>query len=216
MKKVIVLFCLAFSLCAYAQDYNKYCSKNFPSKTIGGNLASLTGFNSLSRNLIESALQNAIKKETNSKFKVKIDGFWGVNILNGEFKSLNATSKKYAYNGIFLSDIKVSTICSYNHILYEDESLYFKENMVLNFRAKLTNEDINAMLNSKKLDKKIKAFLSDVSNYGALLPLIKTFRGISLPIKIDDNNKAKLRIDYVQIDGKELKFDSYIIINKNR
>ena len=216
MKKIIIAFSFLLFLNASAKNYENYCSFNHPKKTIGGNVASLSGFNSLSRNIAESVIQSAIKKETGAKFKIKIKNFYGTNILNGEIKEISAVSEKYSYDGIFLSDIKVNTICPYNHIFYEDEKLYFKENMVLEFSAKLTEQDLKNMLASKKLDKNIVSYLGKISNYGMFLPIVNKFSAISLPIKIDENNKGKLKIEKVEIVDNNIKFDSFIIINKNK
>ena len=147
MKKVIVILFLLSNF-SFANNYEHFCPANSPSKTFSGNLASLSGFNLLSRNIAKNILQKEIKKETGSKFKIKINNFYGTNILNGEFKSLQASSKKYEYDGIYLTDINIKTMCSYNHISYKDKALYFAENMVLNFNAKLTEDDFKKTLNS--------------------------------------------------------------------
>ena len=100
MKKII--YFLILSLCTlnpiFAKDYFQYCSVNNAQKTFSGNIASISGINFLSRNIIEHEISKNLKKETNSKFKVNIDNFYGVNILQGEFKSLKATSKDFNYN----------------------------------------------------------------------------------------------------------------------
>ena len=153
MKKVIIaLIMLLFSF-ANAKDYTYFCSTNSPTKSFTGTFASLSGLNTLSRNIIESQVARAIKKETGSKFKIKINNFYGNNILGGEFKNLKATSKKYDDGTIFLSNIDVSTICTYNQISYKDEKVYFLEPMVLKFSAKITQDDLNQMIKSSSYQK---------------------------------------------------------------
>lgn len=217
MKKAIVLLFLLFLInFAQAKDYANYCSLKTPKKTFGGNIASLSGVNLLTRNVAESIISNAIKNETGSKFKIKINNFYGTNILNGEIKSLKATSKKYAYDGIFLTDINVKTICSYNHVKYENENLYFLENMVLEYSTVLTKEDIRNILISKKIDSKIASILSGFEKYDGIFPILNKMKPISIPIKIDDNTKAKLKISRFEIVEKNLKLNGYIIIPKNK
>ena len=212
MKKAIVLLFLIFLFNqVQASDYSKYCSTNSPKRTFGGNLASLSGVNLLTRNIAESVISKAIKDETNSKFKIKINNFYGTNILNGEIKSIKATSKKYAYEGIYLTDTSVETICPYNHINYKDEKLYFLENMVLEYSTILTKEDIHNILISKKIDSKIASILSGIERYGAIFPILNK---MSIPIKIDDNNKAKLKIAKFEIVDNSLKLSGFIIISK--
>lgn len=215
MKKVIAILFLLSSF-VFANSYNKYCAANSPSKTISGNIMSLSGFNSLSRNLIENVLEKEIKKETNSKFDIKIKNFYGTNILEGEFKSLQANAKKYEHKGIYLTDINVKTICPYNHIFYEDNNLYFKENMVLKFSAKLTQSDIEKTLNYGKIDPRIAALLKGENNYGFIISIIKKLDSINIPIKIDKNNIAKLRLDKINNSNGIISFDSFILIDKNK
>ena len=217
MKKAIVLlFLILLFNQVQASDYSKYCSNNSPKRTFGGNLASLSGTNLLTKNIAENIISKEIKKETGSKFKIKINNFYGTNILNGEIKSFKATSKKYAHDGIYLTDIDVKTVCSYNHIKYEDEKLYFLENMVLEYSTVLTKEDINNILISKKIDPKIASILSGFEKYGGIFPILNKLKPISIPIKIDENNRGKLKISRFEIVDKNLKLKGFIIIPKNK
>ena len=70
MKKVILFLLLLSILSPYvfANNYELYCSNNHPLKTFNGNIASLSGFNLLTRNIAENIIQKEIKKETDSKF----------------------------------------------------------------------------------------------------------------------------------------------------
>ena len=77
------------------------------SKNISGNILSLIGLNFLSKNIIESQISHAVKKELNSKIKINLDNFYGVNILSGKFKSLEATSKEFNFDGFYFSNLKI-------------------------------------------------------------------------------------------------------------
>ena len=192
MKKIVILlFLMAFTQQIQAKDYNQYCSTNSVNKNFSGNIASITGFNTLSRNIIEGQIQKAIKKETNSKFNIKINNFFGSNVLNGEFKSLKAVSKKYAHNNIFLSDVNVETICPYNHISYEDEKLLFDENMVLKYSAKITQEDLNEMINSSEY----KNILDKINNDKIVSSLVKV-QSYNVEIK---NDKLLFKYDILPL-----------------
>ena len=216
MKKVIVFLILMFSICAKAQDFSYYCSENVAKKSFSGGIMSLSGFNMISRNIAENILEKEIKKETKAKFKVKINNFFANNFLGGEFSSLSASSKKYEHQGIYLKDIEVKTICEYNSISFENENLYFKENMVLNFSARLDENDLKRTLSSGKLNKKLTKILTKISNYDLFLPIINATLPISFPIKIDKNNKGKMQISKIEIINKNLIFDSDILIYKNK
>ena len=281
MKKGIVLLFIILSSVTYAKDYSEFCSTSSAQKSFSGSLMSFSGLNTLSRNIIESQISRAIKKETNSKFKIKINNFYGNNILGGEFKSLKATSKKYNDGTIFLSDLKVQTICKYNHIDLVDEQIKFVEPMVLKYNAKITQDDLNEIINSapyqkmiekmnedetisslikiKKTDVTIKhnklyfkymieplsrfnlgifklnkfdiIFSADLKvnngeveicnfqlnskNTRVFLPLINKLNPTTWKIDIDENNKAKLEVDFVEIKNDEILLEGYILIDKN-
>ena len=173
MKKGIVLLFIILSSVTYAKDYSEFCSTSSAQKSFSGSLMSFSGLNTLSRNIIESQISRAIKKETNSKFKIKINNFYGNNILGGEFKSLKATSKKYNDGTIFLSNLKVQTICKYNHIDLVDEQIKFVEPMVLKYNAKITQDDLNEIINSAPYQKMIEKMNED-ETISSLIKIKKT------------------------------------------
>ena len=162
MKRIISILLFLFAIqTVNAQDYTQYCSTKIPNKTFSGMLASTSGFNLLSRNIIESEISNRLKKELNSKFDVKINNFYGTNILNGSFKDLSATTDKINYGGFYLSNINAKTLCNYNQVEYKDKKLTFKENMVLKYASTITQEDLNNTINSTEYKKIIEKMNKD-------------------------------------------------------
>lgn len=157
MKKILLLFLILAFNASYGFDYSSYCSNKTPEKTAVGNLNSVLGVNSLSRNIIEKEIEHLLKKETNSKFKVKINSFYGTNIFNGEFKSAKVTAKNYEYKGLFASNLEVDSICSYNKIDYKNKTLTFETPVVLKYSTEITQQDLDKIISSsgyrKMLDK---------------------------------------------------------------
>ena len=184
MKKILVLFLLLNSM-AFAFDYSIYCSPKTSTKTFGGIIASTTGFNTITRNIIESALQTIIYKETNSKFKIKINNFYGSNILNGEFKNLSASAKTYQDGDFWAHDVNAQTICEYNKISLKNDEIIFDENLILKYSAKINQEDIDKMVHSGSYKKLIDNMNSDK----AISSLVK-IKSYDVEIK---NNKLLFR-----------------------
>lgn len=155
MKKILSLITLLilFSSTADAQDYSNLCTKYVPDKNFKGTLTSITGFNLLTKNIIEHQISKRLKKELNSDFKVKIDSFYGNNILNGEFKNLTAEAKSVVFNNFYISNIKANTICDYNHVEYIDNKIIFKENMPIKYSSQVTQDDLNKTLESTEYKK---------------------------------------------------------------
>lgn len=163
MKKILFLsITLILSInSTLAKDYSQFCSTNSANKTFLGNIASISGYNSISRNIIENQIANALKKETNSKFDVKIDSFLGTNVKNGEFKSLKANSDNIFYNGIYMSDVNIETICPYNKVDYRNKTLTFDENLALKYSASITQDDLDKLLKESSYQKIIDKMNSD-------------------------------------------------------
>lgn len=163
MKKILFLsITLILSInSTLAKDYSQFCSTNSANKTFLGNIASISGYNSISRNIIENQIAKALKKETNSKFDVKIDSFLGTNVKNGEFKSLKANSDNIFYNGIYMSDVNIETICPYNKVDYRNKTLTFDENLALKYSASITQDDLDKLLKESSYQKIIDKMNSD-------------------------------------------------------
>lgn len=157
MKKIFFLLAILIFNQALAFDYSSYCATQAPEKTFLGSFNSTLGINFLSRNIIEKELEHLIKKEINSGAKVKINSFYGTNILNGEFKSVNVSAKSYEYKGLFGSNLKVNSICKYNKINYKDKTLTFDTPVVLKYSTDITQDDLDKIIASsgykKMLDK---------------------------------------------------------------
>ncbi len=225
MKKIIVILSLLLLVnqTLKAQNYTDYCSTKTPNKTFTGILASTSGVNFLSRNIIESEIAGRLKKELNSKFDVKINNFYGTNVLNGTFKDLTVTSKQMNYNGFYLSDIYAKTLCEYNQVEYKDKKIAFKENMVLKYSSSITQEDLNNTINSsgykkiiEKMNKdeyissifKIQTSKLEISDNGisiqySILPLPKItssiVKNLLQPVKININGNLKAKDGQIEL-----------------
>ena len=186
MKKIIILFSLLMSFnSAFALDYTSYCPLE-KSSGIFGNIISVTGLNFLSKSILQNRIASAVKKETNSKFDIDIENIFGSSILSGAFKSLSAKSSSVGYNGIYMSDFSVNTVCPYNYVSFKGGKLSFPENMVLKYKTSVTQEDINKILNSEIYKNAIKKMNKD----GSISSLVNI---TSSAITISDN---KLKFKY--------------------
>lgn len=228
MKKLLFLF-MFLCLGVQAKDFNSYCVNYSPNKTFSGVLSSIFGLNTLSRNAIEAGVEHVLKKETSSKFKVKINSFWGVNLLNGEFSSFQASAKKYANNGIFASNILIETMCPYNKITYKDNNLIFNYDTILKYNLKITEADINNIIKNSGYQK----FIDNISatdllkiqntsvqildnklvlNYKIKTIGISTNLSLNSKLKITDN---KLQFCDISLNSKKIASAKYLgFLNK--
>ncbi len=200
MKKTILTLIIIFALVnpLFAKDFLQYCSTNNPQKTFSGNISSLLGVNFLSRNIIEHEISKNLKKETNSNFKVNVENFYGVNILKGEFKSLKATSKDFNYKGFYTSNLDIETLCPYNSITFNDNKLFFKENMVLKYSTDITQNDLNKTFESPEYKKII-----DKMNNDIVISSILKIKNSKAEIK---NNKLIFKYEIIPTINNSLNF----------
>ena len=205
MKKIIFLsIALILGLnMSYAKDYSGFCSANSADKTLFGGIASFSGYNLINRNIAEGQIAKALKKETGSKFDVKIDSFFGTNVRNGEFKSLKAKSDNIFYNGIYMSDVNIETICPYNKVVYKDKTLFFDENLALRYSASITQEDLDKLLKESSFQKTL-----DKMNADEAISSLIQIKNSNIKIKDD-----KLEITYSVLPLAKLES---ISIFKNR
>lgn len=203
IKKIIAILVLSLGLNpVFASDFTQYCAQKTADSTFLGNINSMTGLNFIARNILESQISRAFKKETNSKFKVNLDGFFGTSILNGEFKSFKANSSDFNYDGLAASSVNIETVCPYNKVGFSGGKLVLKENMVLKYQTEINQNDLNKIANSVKYLKIIEKINSDK----AISSLIKI---TSSNIKLENN---KLILNY-SIAPKGLL--SYLSISSN-
>lgn len=187
MKKIIIFlaFILSFNS-AIAVDYSSYCPAEKSTSSFLGNIGSIIGVNFINRVILQNRLASAIKKETDSKFDVDIESIFGSSVLSGAFKSLSAKSKSVGYHGIYMTDFSIQTACPFNYVSFKDGKLAFPENIVLNYKTSVTQEDIDKILNSDLYKNAIKKMNKDGS--------ISSFVNVkSSSIKISDN---KLKFKY--------------------
>ena len=218
MKKIFLLtfvFLINHTI-ANAQDYYNLCAIYTPKKNFKGTISSVSGFNLLTKNIIEHQISQRLKKELNADFKIKIDTFYGNNILNGEFKNLSASAKSIVFNNFYISNIKANTICDYNHVEYVDNKIIFKENMPIKYSSQVTQDDLNKTIESteyKKIINKMNGndYISSLFNIKAskieikdnkinlkyeFLPLSDITKGFMKPINVN------LKADIKAKDGK--------------
>jgi len=215
MKKIFVVLTIFLLASCYAHNCNNYCSNENGHKSIHGVLMSSSGLNMLFRNIIEHEIENVLKKETNSKFKVKINSWWGVSNLNGEIKSFEATTKRYENGGIYATDVSIQTVCDYTKITYKDDKIYLHQITPLKFSAKMTQKDLSDTIASRNFTKGLNKVLRLMNvNYSDYLGVIKNLKNSKWKIKLDKNVYANLIIEDAKYLNKEIYVEGHVIIPK--
>ena len=174
----------SFAVSNVESDKDMFCaSKPYDvSSSFGQSISKISGMNFLLTQLGETAFERELKKFTSgsSKFDVKIIPYSSKNLLEGKFKSFEIYSPTFAVNGISLSQFKAKTYCDYNYITSKNGRLKFKENFVLDFEGKITQNDLKKILDSKNYKK----LIDEINFYNGDSIL---FKMLDPDIKIEDN-----------------------------
>lgn len=174
---------------AMPTEANYYCAKE-PydlSGGLSGFVASASGANFFATQIAEKELEKALKRELGADFKVKIETFGGNNLLNGKFKKLTAVSNDLNRNGFHFSSMNAETLCGFNHVKYENNTLYFVENMVIKYQGKITEADLQKTIASTEYSRLIDNFT--ISAGGSLVVKV-----LNTNVKIE-NNKVVMSYD---------------------
>ncbi len=152
MKKKLTILLLIFlsavvNTC-FALDYSSMCTAKPFKKSFSGILSSTAGVNFLTKKTMESAIERALKKEINSKFDVKIQNFYGVSLLGGNFGNVNVKSDNIFYNGFYFSSFNAQTVCPYNSVDVSNDSVVFRENMILKYTTVMSEDDLQKSINT--------------------------------------------------------------------
>lgn len=195
MKKIfiVLLFLSVFTLNVQAKDYTSYCIDKSASKTLTGTLASAVGVNAVKRNVIESEIASALKKETGAKFDVKVASFYGANVTSGAFKGLSLKGENLLWKGLYITNLTADTICSYNEVKYENDTLGFVENSVMEFSATLTEDDLKKAMAQNK--------------YGKMMEQLNQDKAFSSLMKIESQD--------IKIKDDKLVFEYEVSLLKN-
>ena len=200
MKKILILLFLMAP--CFALDYSNYCSPQSASKSISGVISSVSGTSTIARLVAQKEIENALKKETNSKFKVKVNSFWGANLTKGEFSRFYAVSKNYSDKKLSAQKLTVETVCPYNKVSFENNKLNFDTNMVLKFNAEMNENDVSQLLKQKIQLENNKVILPvKISVFG-----VKTSFKVKAGLDIIDN---KIKLCNIELNEKALNASKY-------
>ncbi len=154
MKKIFLTFfgILFFANIASAQNYENLCAQApYPvSGSAAQFFSNITGANFILTKIAESNLQRALKKEFGSNFNVEVYAYGAKNYREGKFKRVTIASNNPSYEGFYITDFEASSICTYNYVSDKYGDMYFGENFLAQYSAKITDTDLKKTILSKE------------------------------------------------------------------
>jgi hypothetical protein len=143
MKKILLIFTILLinTLSVNASvNYINQCPKVPVQSKI--TFSKATGISWLTEKIAQSIIKSSLKKETKGKFKVHIQSRSSTDLINGRFNSLEIFGKNLNLDGTHISNLSSQTLCDYNSVQINKDSILFRENMVLKYTIEIDNEAI--------------------------------------------------------------------------
>lgn len=238
MKKILmVLGIIALtSSTAFADCLEFMCPASYQlSNGFSRGLSNITGTSLLATKTAQSILKSQIKKEAQGDFDVKLKSYSLPDLKAGRFKSLEITGKNVVADDVYLSLLKLKTLCDYNYIVFDpkNKTATFKEDFGLAFATTITENDLNNTMNANgyknlideinSMGKSYKLF-NIVSSHAKLrnnqfmyivqvaFPFVNTKQNIVLTSDVNVNNgkiylsHTKVINDYFQVDLSKVTY----------
>lgn len=185
MKKLMLaLSILLLSVNAASADCLTFqCPSNTElSNGFARTLSTATGTNFLAEKAAQSIIKSQIKKEAQGDFKVKVDSFSVPDLKAGRFKGLEITGKDIIADEVYLSYLKLKTLCDYNYIVVDSKNntATFKEDFGMAFAASVTENDLNNTMKAAGYN----ALIEELNSIGGSFNLFKI---TTSHVKIRDN-----------------------------
>ncbi len=208
MKKYLIIVLLFLTIPSLGFEYSSYCSSDNASKSLIGAISSVSGASMIARLVAQNEIEKALKKETSSKFKVKVNSFWGTNLTQGEFSRFYAKSKNFSYKHFNCQKLTLETICPYNKVSYENNKLNFDTDMVLKFNAELNEDNLSELFNQKLRIEDDRVVIDiKISAFG-----IKTSLKLYAGLEVTDN---KIQLCNIKLNNQSVKLSKYAPLLNN-
>lgn len=156
MKKICLIFAfwivIALPSIAQVSDncYYQFCApKAYDLSSRGCQITSnVTGMTFLAEKIAQAIIKSELKKATKERFKVEMKSYSAQDLLKGRFKSLKISGKNLEIEDAYLTSLEAETLCDFNYIKLDKNSIKFKENMVMGFNIEISNTDLKKTVKS--------------------------------------------------------------------
>lgn len=177
MKKLVLLLglLLSFSSVSFANCEYKCVQPYDMNSGFRTFLGAVSGVNSLS----ESVAQRILKREIAKNFKGKnieaeVQSSSSKDLKEGRFKYLYLSGEDLIINEIPLSYLEIKTLCDFNYIKQVNNDVIFMEDLPVSFNFRVSENDVNKILLSKRYQRVINGLNKIGKHYGKGIQITKT------------------------------------------
>ena len=183
MRKILVILGVLLMTSGMGQAFT--CDDfRCPANPYDGSFSfsNLTGVNFLAERIGNTLIKKAILKDSKGKYKVNLQSYNTTALKRGEFKSLEINGTDTVTDGIYVSKVKLKTICDYNYIEINNKEnvAIFQQPFGMAYALQLTEEDLNKTMQSAAYKEMIRKINGIGNSY-------KLFNISSTSVKINNN-----------------------------
>lgn len=144
MRKWFVFVCVLLTVTpifAYSVD-SGVCPSGNQQSNLMEILSNTTGSNFIAEQFAANIVASELEKATNQKFNVSIKAITPGDLINGKFKSLTVVGTNLNLQGVYISSLKVKTLCDFNSIDINSKPMRVRENLVLGIWVEISSADL--------------------------------------------------------------------------
>jgi len=112
-------------------------------------VSNATGATFFAEQFAQGIIGRELTKATKDKFKVKVKAYSFQDLVHGRFKSISISGKNLDINGIYLTSLDLKTLCDFNYVELNKNSIKFKENMIMRFSTVISDTDLMKTMKSE-------------------------------------------------------------------
>lgn len=139
-KTVIFIFCALFAVSSVIAGEDKFSQEYLQGK----NHFSLT--KPIVESAVEKGIKKALKKETGAKFDVDFGGYTTASIKKGIFKYIELSADDVKVKELVIPHVHLKSLSDYNYIDYTKDPIEFKSDMTFDYDLILDENVINEAL----------------------------------------------------------------------
>jgi hypothetical protein len=117
----------------------------------------ISTMNFLASKFAEGRVEKQISKYAKGDFDVNIDSFSATDLIDGKLKAMVVKAENVEFMDIYFSTINAKTNCDFISIDYNASPVKLREPFSIDFRATVTESDLNKIINSQKYKRQLAA-----------------------------------------------------------
>ena len=143
-------------------------------------MSNITGSNFIGEQVAQAVMKKSMARNIQGKMSANLNAYSVKDLKKGIFKSFTVKGKNVVLDGVYFSNLKMSTLCNFNYVALErNKKPVFKEDLPMAFEAVFSEDDINQTMKTSSYKK----IIEDLNKFGGSWGIFSIY---SSEVKIKD------------------------------